>query len=402
MPLRFFLLFYSLFLMSCSDNDTKMMGNDSDQMDDMDTMVDAFEDTLRIASYNISMFGSAEGQIADRMNQPNQYTRYKRIAAVIQRVRPDILVLMEFDYDASGEALKNFNDKLLSVSQAGDSAIHYDYDFQIISNTGVLSGLDLDGNGDVSLPEDAFGFGNFPGQYASAVLSRFPLDTSALRSYRNFLWRDMPGALLPQNSDGSSYYSQEALDLFRLSSKNHVDLPVILTEDETLHLLISHPTPPVFDGDEDRNGKRNHDEIRLWVDHINNASYLTDDLGQSGGLPSNAKFVVLGDLNADPKEGDSYNNAIMQLLTDPKINQEIALGTLIPSSNGGLDEGSGADPENDTSFFGLRIDYVLPSSNINGLSSGVFWPSENEDLYAIVTDRRASDHLLVWVDLTLN
>jgi len=379
-----------------------MMGNEPDPMDEPDSIPELFEDTLRIASYNISMFGSAEGQIAERMNEPNQYTRYKRIAAVIQRVRPDILVLMEFDYDSTGNALRNFNDKLLSVSQAGDSAIHYDYNFQIISNTGVLSGVDLDGNGNVSLPQDAFGFGNFPGQYASAVLSRFPLDTSALRSYRNFLWRDMPDALLPQNSDGSSYYTEEALARFRLSSKNHVDLPVMLTDDESLHLLISHPTPPVFDGDEDWNGKRNHDEIRLWLDYINNETYLIDDKGQSGGLQLNSKFVVLGDLNADPKEGDSYANAIMQLLSDPKINQELALGGMIPSSNGGLEEGSGADPHHDTSFFGLRIDYVLPSSDINGLSSGVFWPSESEDLHAIVTDGRASDHLLVWVDFTLN
>ena len=38
---------------------------------------------------------------------------------------------------------------------------------------------------------------------------------------------------------------------------------------KTFHLLASHPTPPVFDGDEDRNGKRNHDEVRLIADYIN-------------------------------------------------------------------------------------------------------------------------------------
>ena len=36
---------------------------------------------------------------------------------------------------------------------------------------------------------------------------------------------------------------------------------------ETVHFLVSHPTPPVFDGPEDRNGPRNYDEIRFWADY---------------------------------------------------------------------------------------------------------------------------------------
>ncbi|MEZ4950428.1 MAG: hypothetical protein R2784_13730 [Saprospiraceae bacterium] len=64
--------------------------------------------------------------------------------------------------------------------------------------------------------------------------------------------------------------------------------------------MISHPTPPVFDGKEDRNGKRNHDEIRLWKDYIQNAAYLKDDNNRTEGLEKDAHFVIMGDSNADP------------------------------------------------------------------------------------------------------
>ena len=73
---------------------------------------------------------------------------------------------------------------------------------------------------------------------------------------------------------------------------------------------------PVFDGPEDRNGRRNHDEIRLLADYITPAksSYLTDDQGVRGGLAEEAAFVILGDMNADPHDGASRSHAARQLL----------------------------------------------------------------------------------------
>ena len=55
--------------------------------------------------------------------------------------------------------------------------------------------------------------------------------------------------------------------VLRLSCKIHWDVPVQIGS-ETVHFLVSHPTPPAFDGPEDRNGRRNHDEIRFWADYI--------------------------------------------------------------------------------------------------------------------------------------
>ena len=102
------------------------------------------------------------------------------------------------------------------------------------------------------------------------LLSRFPIDRARARTFGKFLWRDVPAALLPddpQTPAPADWYSAQELAVLPLSSKNHWDVPVRIGK-RTLHLLISHPTPPAFDGPEDRNGKRNHDEIRFWRDYL--------------------------------------------------------------------------------------------------------------------------------------
>ncbi len=75
--------------------------------------------------------------------------------------------------------------------------------------------------------------------------------------------RTLPGALLPE-VDGKPFPSPQALAVQRLSSVGHWDVPVLLGAGKRLHLLAFAAGPPVFDGPEDRNGKRNHDEVAFW------------------------------------------------------------------------------------------------------------------------------------------
>jgi len=119
-------------------------------------------------------------------------------------------------------------------------------------------------------PNDAFGFGFFPGPYGMVVYSKYPIDHAAVRTFQHFLWKDMPGALLPDDPATpapGAWYSTAELEQVRVSSKSHWDVP-IQVGGRTVHFLVSHPTPPVFDGLEDRNGTRNHDEIRFWADYV--------------------------------------------------------------------------------------------------------------------------------------
>ena len=370
---------------------------------------------VRFATFNASLNRAAEGELVADLSTPDD-PQAQAVAEIVQRVRPDVLLVNEFDFDAAGLAARLFQRNYLSVGHNGAAPIHYPFRFVAPSNTGIPSGFDLDNNGSVGGPNDAFGFGAYPGQFGMAVFSRFPILRRHVRTFQLFLWKDMPGALLPDDPATpapADWYSPEELAVFRLSSKSHWDLPVLIGG-KVVHALVSHPTPPVFDGPEDRNGTRNFDEIRLWADYVvpSRGRYLYDDRGGRGGLEPGARFVIMGDQNSDPFDGDSVPGAAQQLLENPRVNT-----SLTPSSPGGPEQAAlqgGAnlthrgDPAFDTADFAdvpgpgnLRADYVLPSRNLRMLEARVFWPLSTDPLFRLVGvfPFPTSDHRLVWVDV---
>jgi endonuclease/exonuclease/phosphatase family metal-dependent hydrolase len=363
---------------------------------------------LRIATFNIAMGLQKEGQLGQNLSN-GQEPRLRQVAEILQRVRPDIVVLNEFDYDPDYDAADLFNGHYLVKSWNGQQTIQYPYSYRGPVNTGVDSGQDLDGNGKTGEPQDAWGYGNFPGQYGMLVLSRFPIRLEATRTFQHFRWSALPAAQRPFNPDGSSYFPDDIWKQLRLSSKSHWDL-LIDVNGRNLHLLVHHPTPPVFDGPEDRNGKRNFDENRFWVGYVSRGDngYVVDDNGGTGGLDKGAMFVIAGDLNADPLDGDSTNSAIGQLLAFPLINAACTPfspgGREASVVQGGKNRQHKGDPATDTSDFNdertgnLRLDYVLPSVNIAVRNCGVFWPAEGEVGHDLLS---ASDHRLVWLDISL-
>jgi hypothetical protein len=348
---------------------------------------------VRVATFNVSLSPNSPTALSATLADANSADP-KKIAEIIQRVAPDVLFLNELNYEGTSANLDALHDNFIAVSQNGQPAQSYPHRFVAISNTGVHSGLDFDNSGSInanpgsdSYGNDCYGFGRFPGQFAMAVLSKYPIRVAEVRTLANFLWRDMPGALLPE-INGFSWYSAVELDAFRLSSKSHWDIPIEVGG-HVVHLLGSHPTPPTFDGSEDRNGKRNHDEIRLWADYIDpsRAGYIYDDAGGLRGLGADRRFVIAGDNNADPEDGDSVSGAAQQYTEHPLINS-----ALVPSSSGG---------GTDTAEFagGLRVDYVLPSeAGFAVVGGGVFWPASGEDGRSLVS---VSDHRMVYMDLEL-
>src|SRR5829696_5925708 len=153
-------------------------------------------DPVRFATYNASLNRGAAGQLVADLSTPAN-AQAGAVAEVIQRTRPDVLLVNEFDYDAGHAALRLFQQNYLSVSRNGSTPIHYAYAYTAPSNTGIPSGFDLNNDGTVGGPDDAFGFGFFPGQFGMAVYSRFPIDVDAIRTFQFFRWADMPGALIP-------------------------------------------------------------------------------------------------------------------------------------------------------------------------------------------------------------
>ena len=243
------------------------------------------------------------------------------MAEIIQRVRPDILLLQEFDYDAAGAALREFQANYLGAFADGAAAHPLRILIFAESNTGVPSGFDLDHDGRIGGGGDALGFGEFPGQYGMVLLSRFPIDTRAVAHLPEVPVARHAGALLPDDPA----IPPRTIGIRRRNSPFCRCPPRSLGlagshRQKTLHLLISHPTPPAFDGPEDRNGRRNHDEIRFWSDYLapRAAAYLRDDQGHAGGLMGKA-FVIMGDQNSDPLDGGSLHQAIETLLGDARI-----------------------------------------------------------------------------------
>ncbi len=369
--------------------------------------------TVRFATFNASLNRNTAGQLVTDLSTPDN-VQVKTVAEIIQRVRPDVLLINEFDFD-DGAAARLFQDNYLSVPQNGAAPIQYAYVYQAPSNTGVPSGFDLDNDGAVGGPNDALGFGFFPGQFGMIVYSRYPIDHASARSFQEFLWRDMPGALLPDDPATpapADWYSADELEIFRLSSKSHWDVP-IMTSIGTIHVLASHPTPPVFDGAEDRNGTRNFDEVRFWADYITpgSGSYIYDDQGRTGPLEG-GRFVIMGDQNSDPLDGDSIPGAIQQLLQHPRVNSSVtpsSEGASEAASQGPPNDSHESHPKFDTADFAetpfgpgnLRADYVLPSRNLSICDAGVFWPLSTDPLFRLVGTFPfpSSDHRLVWVDV---
>ncbi|MGL4474593.1 MAG: endonuclease/exonuclease/phosphatase family protein, partial [Shewanella sp.] len=374
----------------------------------------------------------------------------RNVAAIIQTQRPAVLMAAEFNNDGSGKdmkALNGFRINYLAVPQsslgAGGKAdllpINDPVTGNYATNTGLASGLDLDNDGTTTSPGDGWGFGFYHGQYAFGLLSQYPIEHDKVRTFQEFKWKDMTGAkniavnCKPDNTAtwcaDDFWYSKEEWEQIPLSSKNHVDAPVTIktaSGDKTIHLLMSHPTPPVFDKGVEApyNVVKNADEVRFWVDYVaggEQGAYIYDDKGLVGGLANGESFVVLGDLNADPENGDGDLTAIRALLNHAKVNHYASTGIYAPKSFGGpeclssgecrKDIASSPYPEMITSTFGLRVDHVTPSVDLNVTDSGIFWPISSDDNYKLVNDERigkygkgkdvSSDHRLVWIDIEL-
>jgi len=368
--------------------------------------------SLRVATFNVSMEAlnyakRIEGKPTKLIGNElinalkSDHQQIKNIAEIIQRINPDILLLNEFDYsNDDGKAIQLLINDYLAVSQQGQLKQYFRYYYQAPVNTGVKTPFDLNGDEKITSPVDTYGFGHFPGHFGMVLLSKYPIDSEKVRTFQQFKWKDMPNALMPVDPKTEKpWYSDEAWQGFRLSSKSHWDIPVTVNGQE-VHILASHPTPPVFDGPEDRNGKRNHDEIRFWHDYLTPGAdqYIYDDNKQYGGIKADVPFVILGDLNASATEGDAINSSILALLTHKNVQDPM------PTSHGGAKH-SKENPQakHHTAYWRMRADYVLPSRNgFNVVNSGVFWPTAESAEFRLIESRHASsDHRLVWVDVQL-
>jgi hypothetical protein len=398
---------------------------DSDERDDTARRDDTQPDEddyifIRVCSYNIEDLRYDDILAAFRSADNEGANRARDAARLIAALDPDILLVNEIEFDfISAEPLSGQAFAQLVRQQRAELGMQdREYSvFQEPSNTGVHSGFDLNRDGVIdpvpgssAYANDSWGYGEFPGHYAMAMFVAEPLsiDTDQARTFRKVRWSDMPDALLPMG-DGEtvpadeSWYSDEVLEDFPLSSKSHWDVPVRLEDGTVIRILASHPTPPVFDGPEDRNGRRNHDEIRFWAEYLSGAEWIRDDEGNPAPAPTDP-VVLLGDLNADPIAGDSLDDPVTTwILRHPRLN-----GFFLPESTIRYRARERDLRTDATARFGLRVDYVVPSKGILVARGGVI-RGEADLPYQIGLDENqldsidydASDHFPVWLDIRL-
>jgi hypothetical protein len=300
------------------------------------------------------------------------------VAAVVVAAKADVLVLQGIDWDLRGAGLG----ALAEVLRAAGA--DYPHRVALRPNSGMATGLDLDGDGRTARYADAQGWGAFAGAGGMAVLSRLPVarvtDLSALP------WADLPGAALPSDM------TAEVRAVQRLSSVAHWDVAVDLPEGGRMHLLVWHGAPPIPDGPAERNLHRGGDEALMW------RAYL------DGALPWPAPagpVAVMGVANIDPVDGDGRHDALARLLADPRLSDSA------PASAGGAaapDPAHRGDPARDTASFpdgpgNLRVSYILADARLGVAGSGVLWPAPDDPLAATVA--AASRHRLVWVDVAV-
>ena len=297
-------------------------------------------------------------------------------AGRIAAARPDVIVLQGLDWDLEGRAVAALSDRIAEAGHPMPHALHP------AGNRGVPAG-DLDGDGRTDRAADMHGWAMFRGQGALAVLSRFPLSLEADLS--GLLWRDMPGGAAP-GADGSDLLAGPFAAL-RLSTTAHVAVRVA-APDGPLTLLVHHATPPVFDGPEDRNGRRAAAELGVW------GAFLDGKLSNvPGGAPPPEGPVALAfAANVDPVDGDGPGEALRAFLARPDIVDPRPRG-------GGASEppdGHRGDPALDTVRWdgpgNLRVDYVLAGPGTRPLGAGLDWPAPDAH----------SRHAVVWADLAID
>ncbi|WP_261196287.1 endonuclease/exonuclease/phosphatase family protein [Pseudoruegeria sp. SHC-113] len=332
---------------------------------------------MRIATYSSELTRRGPGLLLrDILSRKDP--QIEATLAVLLATRPDVLLLTDFDQDPDSLAAQALAQRL---AEAGLALPHV---YTGPSPRGMPSGLDLDGDGRLGEPEDSIGFGQFPGNGGMAVLSRFPFLPGA-RDLSGVMWSALPGNL---RADVAQKVADQPL-----SSSGHWIVPLDLPGGP-LTLLAFHAAPPVFDGPEDRNGRRNHDEIRLWGEVLDNS-------------PPEA-LVLLGNANADPFDGEGRKGGIGWLLTHPALQDpapESGGARLDSKAQGGLNAAHQGPPAQDTVDWpdsgrgpgNLRVDYVLPARGLTVQAAGTHWPAPGTE--AAETAATASRHALVWVDI---
>ncbi|MBY6225698.1 endonuclease/exonuclease/phosphatase family protein [Ferrimonas balearica] len=406
-----------------------------------------FTGTLRFATFHVDMaYDDSQGYFTllqqTGATGDQQDPRLANLAAILQQTyqerQPDVLLLTGFSTSvgeggrADDTAAAQFEQNYLSQPQASDlTGLSYPYRYVASTNSGQFIPYDIDGDGKLSLPEDAQGPGHFHGQNSFVLLSKYALDAEQARTFRQFKWQDVNGVSKPKRDDGTEL-DDDAWAALSVMDTNFVDIAMRLPDGRQISLLLTllvdqQPAEGALRSGwaQQRNGAQ-LDFIADYISDRNDGDYLVDDAGRRGGANLNRPFVLMGNLNNDEDPfrltvqtdwADTYeinSSAIRKVLSDSYLlgsNGRFNTDSLTPASFGAEEYKMGVGsshihPRVWTSLSGMRFSYVLPHKDLHFADSGVFWPAIGESGFQwLYDDSGASDpalsshERLVWVDV---
>lgn len=366
------------------------------------TTVEKAPGDVRIATLRAGLTGESTEAVVDAL-RGGANSSARVVAETAHLNDPDVLVLTGITHDEDGVIADMFNTRYLAPA-----GLDYPYVYTAPTNSGIDSGADLDGDGRIGGPGDALGYGEYPGQHGMAVFSAHPIVEDEVRTFQNFLWKDLPGNALP---DGD--YSDLEKSVLRLSGTSLWDIPVEIEDtEETLH-VIANAQPPEdlarsFDAD------RTTDERRMIADYVStdpsDGWYIYDDSGQTGGLTPGSSFIISGE-PGDAAETDGAADEGPDQTSDELLLDSAALQDPLPEAITELSLSSRSNSEEGTDEHATRAvhgdadrrtSFILPDAAAEVTDAGVFWPGEGEYGFHLIDPEEgaALSDRLVWVDLS--
>ncbi len=361
--------------------------------------VEKGEGDLRVATLHADLVAEGESADAEQLVSPlasGNHVRARLIARTVQMNDPDVLVLTGVSYDESERIAEQMQQLYFAAGQNGQRGISFPHYFTAPTNSGQESGADLDGDGTIGGPEDALGYGEYPGQYGMIVFSKHPILADEARTFQRFLWRDLPENSMPEE------YSELEEAIVRLQETSMWDVPIEVSEDgEPLHIVASSIASKV---PSEADAARAEDIRRVLADYVSGrAWYLSDDDGRHGGIDPLAPFVVAGtptaQVSAQPEDLSPLLDSPALQDPEPEAITEVPLST----RPGSLEE---TDPTATRYVPGeqdRRASFVLPQATLDVSAAGVFWPGPGEFGHSVVDPESgySLQSRLVWTDLTL-
>jgi len=340
---------------------------------------------IRFGQYNIRELTTRA------LLDPND-EKARAAASIIRAHAPDILSIDEIQYDYPDTPDPGLPGTGLNARRFADTFLAdlgYRYDWMTPGNAGVRSGFEA--------PYETIGFARFPGEYGTALLSRFPIRAAEAVSFRRFLWRDLPeNRLADLNESLRARGKPPVPDGFPLFDKDVSDVPVEI-DGRMIHVIVAHTAPPVY---ERHNVARNADHLRFLDTFV-----AGRPLPGIRPLDPEAPFVLIGDLNCDPEDGEGDAEAIRRLIENPRILAFFPEGSgsrgANPRRNTFLAGGGVPNPPLDFNVLQLQLDYILPSKHFANPRGLVHWPDVRSQKDALMVARRASDHFFLMVEVEI-